>query len=119
MSNKRYVFIQPTSQSIYVDTTLPRIKFYQICAFPNPQHNMFEVREIIIGENNEISNFRDLKLEKKSKKKLIGTLKENQYRLFSTYSLRYITMPTCADISMARSFMINNDSAYTGYAAFV
>lgn len=118
MSRRKYVFVQPASQSLYIDTVLTQIKFYQICIFPNPINNLFEIREIIIGGQNEIVSYKDLKLEKKNKKKLLQLLKENQYKLYSTYSTKHIGAPTCSDISVARSDMINTDNKYTGYAAF-
>lgn len=118
MANKKYFFASSMSETLYNDAPLPVIKFYQICAFPNPLSKNYEIREVIINCNNDIEKFRTLFVSKKVHSKVLKTLKENQYRLYATVDLNSIELPSCSDISLARSGILNNDSDYTGYAKF-
>lgn len=118
MSTKKYNFITPSSQSIYDDVPLKVIKFYQICAFPNPKNGIFEIRETIINGNNDIDSYRTIHVHEKTKKRLLKSLRENRYRLYATNTLTYIEHPNCNDISLARSEMLNEDSIYSGFAPF-
>jgi hypothetical protein len=116
MSNKKYLFTSSKSETLYNDIQLPPIKFYQICGFPNPRLQKIEIREVIINGRNDIERFRTLHVTKKVQMKVLKTLKENQYRLYATVDLNSIELPSCADIALARSGILNHDSDYTGYA---
>lgn len=118
MSSRKYKFVTPKSTTLYNDFALEQIKMYQICGFKNPKTGKFEVREIIINGNNEIETYNTYKVNEKTQRKLLRALRDNKYRLYSTYTLAYIEMPTLNDISLARSDMLNNDSDYTGFAKF-
>lgn len=116
--DKKYVFITPSNTSLYNDTPLDEIKIYQICGFPNPKTKLFEIREVLVNGENEVKAFRNLNVTKSVQRKLLKNLRDNKYRLYSTYTLAYIELPSCNDISLSRSGMINNDSDYSGYAPF-
>lgn len=118
MSHKHYVFTTPASASFYNDVKLEEIKIFQICAFPDPKTGKFEIREVIIDGDNNIKTYRTLKVEKKVQRKLLRALRDNKYRLFPVYTLAHIELPSCNDISLARSAMINNDNEYSGFASF-
>jgi hypothetical protein len=118
MSVRKYKFVTPSSQSIYDDIPLDNIKFYQICAFPNPKIGKFEIREVLIDGNNEIKSYRILNINEKTQRKLLRALRDNKYRLYSTFTMAQIEMPSFNDISLARSGMLNNDNNYSGFAEF-
>lgn len=118
MTTRRYKFVTPDSQSTYNDVPSEPTKFYQICAFPNPSTDKFEVREIIINGYNEIETYNTLSISEKNRSKLLKTLRENKYRLYATYTLKHIGLPSCNDISLSRSGILNNDSDYSGFASF-
>lgn len=117
-SNKKYTFITPESSSIYTDTVLDPIKFYQICGFPNPRNNKYEVREVKINGYNEIEEYKTLYVNRSTYWKILHAMRDNKYRLYTTFSLDHIELPTCNDIALARSIMLNRDEDYTGYARF-
>jgi hypothetical protein len=118
MSNKQYVFTTPNSASFYTESALSQIKIYQICVFPNPKDGKFEVREVLINGNNNIENFKLMHITKSTHNKLLNALRDNKYRLFSTFTLNTIDLPDCNDIALARSDMLNMDNDYAGYAKF-
>lgn len=118
MSNKRYVFTTPGSDTIYNEIPLEPIKFYQICGFPNPKTRKFEIREVLIDGDNNIKTYRKINVDETVHKKLLNALRDNKYRLYSTFNLDNIDLPSCNDITLARSDMINMDNDYTGYAKF-
>lgn len=117
MSERHYKFITPCSGDNCVTPTFKPIKYYQICGFANPRKLKYEVRVVYIDENNDIVNYKLLNLDKKIYNKLIHSLRDNEYRLFATYSLDHIELPSCADIAVARSDMICNDYEYSGFAS--
>jgi hypothetical protein len=118
MSNRKYYFTSSKSDTLYNDILLPEMKFYQICAFINPHTQKHEVRESIIDGHNELVRFRTVHISKKNYSKMLKNLRENRFRLYSTYDLNSIQLPSCTDIAMARSGILNQDSDYTGYASF-
>lgn len=118
MSSRKYKFVTPNSSSLYNDVPLDKIKMYQICGFKNPKTGKFEVREVVVDGNNEIESYNTYSVNEKTQRKLLSALRDNKYRLYSTYTLAYIEMPSCNDISLARSGMLNNDSDYSGFAQF-
>jgi len=88
-----------------------------MCGFANPKTNKFEVREVTINGNNDIQSYRTYHVKDKTHKNLLNVLRDNKYKLYSTYTLTHIDLPNCADVSLARSGILNNDSDYSGYAS--
>ena len=117
-SRKKYVFVQPSDKSFYTDTVDDVIKFYQICMFPNPKMGKYEIREFTITGKDEIVSRKKYEVSEDIQKKLLHTLRDNKYRLYSTVTLENIEFPSCQDIALARSGILNNDSDYAGYASF-
>jgi len=117
-SNKKYTFVTPPSSSIYADNVLSPIKFYQLCGFPNPRTNKYEIREVNINGMNEIEQYKILHVNHDTYQKIIRALRDNKYRLYTTYNLDHIELPTCNDITLARSVMLNRDENYSGFATF-
>lgn len=118
MTTKRYVFVQPDEIRNNPNLDKP-MKFYQICTFIHPKKQKYEVRIVKIDGNNEIESSEVIDVPKKTYKYLIRTLRENLYKVYATFSLDYVDLPSCNDIYVARSPMINIDSAYSGFAQLV
>lgn len=117
MSFKKYYFKTPQNNELYNDVPLDIIKFYQICAFPN-KYGLYEVREVIANENNEISISRVIQVKKNIHVKLLKTFRDNKYKIYPVLTLRDVPLPSINDISVARSMMLNVDNDYSGYAIF-
>lgn len=119
MSHRRYEFIHHKTPSMYDhDTILKPLKYYQICAFPNPKTQHYEVREVYVNEYDEITKYATIHISYNDYQRLLRALRDNKYRIYATYTLSYINLPTCADVTLARSEMLNIDNSYSGFAQF-
>lgn len=121
MSNKKYFFLTPKSTSLYDDDKIQQceeIKFYQIAIFPNPKVSKYEIREVIIDNLGNILRYKLYYVGENTHRKFIKSLRDNKYRLYPVYTLNDIDFPSCGDIILAKSGMINNDSGYSGFAEF-
>lgn len=115
MSDKTYTFISPSEAAI-TPYELPPIKYYQICGFANPRKQKYEVRVVNIDGSNNIVNYKLYAITKFEHDKLLKSLRDNLYRLYATFTLDTIELPSCNDIAVARSDMINIDNDYIGFA---
>jgi hypothetical protein len=119
MTTKKYKFICQQTPSIYDEKTLLKpMNFYQICGFPNPKTHRYEMRDVFVNEYDEITKYRTLYLLPSEYQRLLRNLRDNKYRMYSTYTLDYIDLPACHDITLSRSEILNNDSEYSGFAQF-
>jgi hypothetical protein len=119
MSHRKYEFVQYKTPSIYDEKTfLKPMNYYQICSFPNPKTHKYEIRNVYVNEYDEITKYSTIHLTYNDYQRLLRALRDNKYRLYATYTLSYINLPSCGDISLARSEMLNIDNDYSGYAQF-
>jgi hypothetical protein len=113
--NVKYKFVNDF-QDTNPDTTYT--KYYQICTFPDPQSNRYEIRRFVIDNEDTFASVKVHRLSKRDFDKLLKAKKCHEYKLFPTYNLSNIDYPTLADISTCRSTMISNNLDYYGYAPF-
>lgn len=118
MTTRKYVFVSSSNEPQYNPRPVKNTKFYQICAFPNPNTGKFEVRENIVNGDNIVISYRTVSMSEKYQKKLLRELRDNKYKLYSTRTLDSIDLPSVNDMFVARSNMLNDDSAYSGFAPF-
>lgn len=117
-NNKKYYFVTPESDQLLNRTHLPDIKFYQISGFINPETNKHNLRVYFIDGNNSIVNYKNFNITKKMMNDIKSSVRENTYKIYPTYSLDHIDPPSCNDIMLARSQMLNIDNEYYGFAKF-
>jgi len=119
--NKKYVFVTPKSTSLYEeDKPQPEkdFKFYQVAIFPNPKTARFEIREVLISGSGDIKGYKMYNVNEDTHRKFIRGLHEGRYKMYPIYTLESIEFPSCQDIMLAMSGMINDDNEYTGHAKF-
>ena len=108
----------PLSSTIYDDVPLQKVKFYQVCCFPNPKTDKFEIREVLIDGNNNVETYKLHHVSKKAQRQFLRATRDNKYRMYTVFTLEHIELPSYNDISLARSDMLNNDSEVSGYAPY-
>jgi len=113
----KYVFVSQ-DDTPEVGIQQKPIKFYQICAFPNPKNEKYEVRVVKINDDDKIISFDIYSVTKETKKKLLSVLRANLFKIYATFTLDGTKLPSLSDISTARSKMINDDNNYSGFAPF-
>lgn len=94
------------------------LSYFQVCLFPNPKTNKYQIKRFIINENSEFAGVKNYFLSKSKHEKFLAFKKQNEYKLLSVYDLNGIDYPTQADISVLTSKMISNNIDYYGFAPF-
>lgn len=118
MSSRKYVFAQHDDDVTPEGYMLEPIKFYQICGFPHPVKQKYEIRIVHIDGNDHVASMDLYNVSKATQKKIRTQLRDNLYRIYATFTLDGTPLPTLNDISVARSRMICDDSTYSGFARF-
>ena len=119
ISNTKFRFIPNTNKQLSNGNYNPgSINYFQIASFANPHTNKYHLKRFMINENNQFIGIKEYHLKKCQLDKFILTKKQNEYKMFSSYSLSNISYPNNGDISMARSQILEEDSLYSGYAKF-
>lgn len=116
METRKYVFTRQEDDIQMAHNQQP-VKFYQICGFPHPQKQKYEIRVVHFDSYDNVAKFDIYNVTKQMKKKLQSSLRDNLYKIYATFTLDGTSLPTLNDISIARSRMICDDSSYYGYAA--
>lgn len=112
-----YVFKSLDVENIYNIKNEPVI-IYQICGIPNNlnEDETYNVRKILITEDNILNVIGKMKLSKTRLTKLLKTIPENKYKVYPVKNLGDISMPTDSDITIARSYILSqiydNNSGY-------
>lgn len=101
-----YRFISPKCKVHKVQQ--PKFIFYQIAGFINRIHNKHEVRLVYINGFNLIDSIDDRLISSKNYKKLIRAVPHTMIKIYSVDSLEHIDIPRTADISIARSCILND-----------
>lgn len=116
----RYEFIKPTPRTDYLpkEDLTDIIYFYQICIFPNPKTNKFEMRKYILNGKNDVLDVKKYLLNKDQCKKFFEVKNSNEYKSYPQYYIDEVDGPTMADIFTARSAILTKNYDYTGYAPF-
>lgn len=118
MSFKEYVFDIPEKQELSYKIPTEVTIFHQICAYPNPKSQLHCVRTLHVGGNNEIIHQHEKCYQKKALQKFIQSSRGNDYKMYSTYDLNSIPLPTCGELLVAKSEMLSHDYGYSGYAPY-
>lgn len=114
----RYHFVTRKEPDHYENDADDYTFYYQICTFPNPRTNRFDMRKFIINKNNEFVAVKEFNLTKKQCKKFYNYKKTHQFRNYPVYTLNDIDYPSISDILTAKSDILRNNYDYTGYAPF-
>lgn len=85
----------------------PAIKFYQIAMFPKGPSKTHAIRIVYINGQNELVDYKMGCITHKLYKKIIRQMAQNKYRVYPVDTLYYINFPSRADISLARSCILN------------
>ena len=88
--------------------------FYQICKFPNKK-NLHFIRKIFFNEHDIIVKIFEKEYPEHIIKSFTKKINSNKYKVYSTIDLKYIQLPTGADMNEARSSLLNNISQSYGY----
>lgn len=121
MSERKYRFVCGSNTNALYNLDMMdmgKVTLYQICGFPNPKTGKFEVREVSINGNNDIESYVTHHISDDTRKKLLLAMRDNKYRIYSMYTLKHVGLPSCSDISLARSGILNDDNDYSGFAQF-
>jgi hypothetical protein len=117
-NNKHYTFISRPTENDQFQYVPPNdiIKYYQMCGLPHPVSGLHEIRIVYINGVDEIETYKTFKISHQKYEQLVSSLRDGLYKIYPTMNLDYIALPTCNDMQVARSPMINIDSEYYGYA---
>jgi hypothetical protein len=116
MSAREYVFGTQSSQNMTYVPPKDILIYHQICSYPNPKTHMYCVRTLKINGNNEIIQRTEKCYNKRMIEKYLKSSRGNDYKLYSTYDLNSINLPSCGELLIARSELLTHDYEYTGYA---
>jgi hypothetical protein len=114
--NMKYKFVSNFEEPKAIPEKI--VEYYQICAFKDKDTGLYQVRKFTINGNNEFTEIKIMKLNKKDLKKLLATKKQNEYRIYSVYDVQMITYPTLSDVLELKSQMITGLYDDYGFAAF-
>lgn len=109
---KKYEFIIPDQKDFVFSpsfNSLKVVRYYQICTFPHPKTNKYNIRRFIVNENNEFTDIQNMQLTEKQYKRVYEKILPNQYKSYATYSLDNIDYPCFADIVAAQSDILCNN----------
>lgn len=118
MSSRKYIFVSQEDKNGMEGPIERPLKYYQVCGFANPKTNKFEIRVVNIDEYDRIASFDTYAVTEETKKKLIKSLRDNEYRVYAVYSVQQVKLPEMNDIRVARSSMICENNNYSGFAPF-
>lgn len=118
MSNREYIFDVHSSQDLTYKTPDNITIFHQICGYPNPRTFKHCVRTLSVNGENEIIQTTEKCYDKKSLRKFLGSSRGNDYKIYSTYDLNSIPIPTCGELLIAKSEILSHDFDYSGFAPF-
>lgn len=115
----QYRFVNTFNEDDKIDDDYQHsLSYYQVCIFPDPKTNRFQVRKFILNRKNEFVKVKDYFISERRYKKLLNAKKVNQYKCYSAYDLQGVSYPSASDISIARSNMITEDNIHYGLAKF-
>ena len=120
--NQEYQFINKQSNNNILFQPLEPFEYYQIAIYPigtntinlpnqlfkyEKNNNFHEIRIIYFDEFNTIVETTIKYLTKKQFKYILRNVSKTRYKLFSVYNLKYVSLPSISDISIARSSIAN------------
>lgn len=111
-------FITTSTRQLANDECMVKeVKFYQIAIFPDMQTKKYHIRKFVIDSNNEFIDIKNYKVTKDELNLFLSKKKICSYKKYSTPDLNNVSYPTTADISLARSPILD-DVNYSGFASF-
>jgi hypothetical protein len=93
-------------------------KYYQACAFKNPELNKFIIRRFLFNQDGDFLDIEERYYNDKQYKKFLETKKEHEYKLYPTYDLKTAKYPSIGELLIAMSDNINNNISAYDFAPF-
>lgn len=113
-----YKFKSLDVDNVY-NTQYESVIIYQICGIPHTvESDMYNVRKILVTEENILNVVGHLTISKDKLTKLLNEIPENRYKIFPVKNFGDLSMPSNTDITLARSYILTNVSEMSGYAPF-
>jgi hypothetical protein len=116
--SKRYNFIQATNEQNNLQYKPEKSinKFYQVCLFPNPHTNKYQIRRFKFNEFGECFDVSDFHLSKNNFNKFKKTYKQNEYKCYATFTLNNVNPPLIGVMLSAESELLKNkQTSYDGF----
>jgi hypothetical protein len=126
-SNKgpTYKFVGQTSssnkfhdQNPVVEDNSSYTKYYQICVHKNPVTGKYHIRRCILNSRNEIVDAKEYQINKKQYDNILNKHASHEYKLYSTFNLNNIELPSAHDVLLSKSDILNSSYDYYGFAPF-
>lgn len=119
LNNTNYRFTTKSIQDdLLYNPPIRQFKYYQICSFKNPWTGKYHIRRLIMNSKNEFVNIEELYIDKRQYQRFVKTHRLNEYKLYNTYDLNHVSLPTMGEITIVQSPILENDNGMGGYAKF-
>lgn len=89
--------------------------FYQICKMSCGK-NYYTVRKIIVDEHGYTVSTKEHNYKKTRLEQFLKTAPDNKYEIYPTHDINLINPPEPGKILAAKSSLLNDNNAYSGYA---
>lgn len=112
--NRKYLFnYDPNSNMLPVYDLSRTMTIYQIAIHPNPKSDKHHVKRITIEIDNDykVVETKEMFLIRQKVDEIVNT--NLKYKLYSTYNLNYVDLPSIADINLFDSKLLNDNNGET------